>query len=86
MYKTILTRKGTTTIPKPIRDHLGVRPGMQIVFSKSQSTGEYILQRAQTIAELREANKLALKRARTTHKQYTTGAGYNMHATQKFEN
>jgi bifunctional DNA-binding transcriptional regulator/antitoxin component of YhaV-PrlF toxin-antitoxin module len=83
IYKTILTSKGTTTIPKAIRDQLGVKPGMLISFTKNQSTGEYVLKRAQTITELREVNKLALEKAGTSHKQYENGAGYSAHIAQK---
>lgn len=83
-YKTILTSKGTTTIPKEIRDQLGVKPGMLISFTKNPSTGEYVLKRAQTIQEIRQANKLALEQARTSHKHYVNGAGYEMHVTQEF--
>lgn len=84
IYKTILTSKGTTTIPKEIRDQLGVNPGMLIAFSKNQSTGEYIIKRAQTITELRKANKFALEQAKTLHKQYVSGVGYDIHIAQKF--
>lgn len=77
IYKTILTSKGTTTIPKEIRDQLGVKPGMLITFTKNESTGEYVLARAQTIAEIRQANKKALNLAGTTGKRYVSGAGYS---------
>lgn len=84
-YKTILTSKGTTTIPKEIRDQLGVKPGMLISFTKNPSTGEYVIKRAQTINEIRRANKLALERAGTSHKDYFSGAGYDIHISQKFK-
>jgi bifunctional DNA-binding transcriptional regulator/antitoxin component of YhaV-PrlF toxin-antitoxin module len=84
IYKTILTSKGTTTIPKEIRDHLGVKPGMLISFTKNPSTGEYTLKRAQTIKEIRQANKLALEKAKTSHKNYVSGVGYDMHVAQEF--
>ncbi|MCW8088228.1 AbrB/MazE/SpoVT family DNA-binding domain-containing protein [Sabulicella glaciei] len=29
---SIVTRKGRVTIPKPIRDHLAIAPGSQVVF------------------------------------------------------
>lgn len=78
-YSTILTSKGTTTIPKEIRDQLGVKPGMHITFTKNESTGEYVVARAQTIDEIRKANKRALDLAGTTEKRYVGGTGYNMH-------
>ena len=85
-YRTILTSKGTTTIPKEIRDQLGVKPGMLISFTRNPSTGEYVLNRAQTIKEMRQANKLALEKAGTLNKNYVSGEGYDLHITQKFGN
>jgi len=81
-YRTILTSKGTTTIPKDIRDQLGVKPGMLIEFNKNTKTGEFILSRAQTISELRKANKLALEIAGTARKHYVSGDGYSIHVTE----
>jgi bifunctional DNA-binding transcriptional regulator/antitoxin component of YhaV-PrlF toxin-antitoxin module len=78
-YRTILTIKGTTTIPKEMRDQLGVKPGMLIAFTKNELTGEYTVSRAQTIDEVRQANKQALKKAGTGNKQYYGGAGYETH-------
>ncbi len=75
-YRTILTSKGTTTIPKEIRDELGATPGMHITFTKSKTTGEFILSRAQTIDEVRAANQKALQAAGTTTKQYHSGDGF----------
>ncbi|TAK88991.1 hypothetical protein EPO04_02700 [Patescibacteria group bacterium] len=74
-YKTILTDKGTTTIPKDIRDHLGIKPGMLVSFTRNRY-GEYVVGREQTIQELRAANKQALAKAKTAHKEYVSGAGY----------
>lgn len=81
-YRTILTSKGTTTIPKEVRDDLGVKPGMLVSFTKDEATGEYILGRVPTITEVRSANKRALKQAGTTKKRYTSGAGYEAHVTK----
>jgi AbrB family looped-hinge helix DNA binding protein len=83
MHKTILTSKGTTTIPKEIREQLGVKPGMLISFTKNEATGEYVLGRAQTIEEVRAANKRALQATNTLHKQYVSGAGYTAHVTEE---
>lgn len=41
---TTLTRKGQVTIPKPIRDALGLHPGMSVEFSVNQQ-GEVVLNR-----------------------------------------
>ena len=80
-YRTILTSKGTTTIPKKIRDQLGVKAGMLISFTQN-AAGEYVLGRTKTIAELRAANKQALVGAQTASKEYVSGAGYATHVTE----
>jgi len=81
-YRTILTSKGTTTIPKEIRDQLGVKAGMLISFTRNTS-GEYVLSRTPTITELRATNKEALAMAKTAHKEYINGAGYTAHLMDK---
>lgn len=55
-YSTILTSKGTTTIPKDIRDALGVKPGMRVLFTRNKD-GEVVLERVKTIEEVRTMNK-----------------------------
>jgi bifunctional DNA-binding transcriptional regulator/antitoxin component of YhaV-PrlF toxin-antitoxin module len=81
-YRTILTSKGTTTLPKEMRDQLGVKPGMLIAFTKNEVTGEYTVSRAQTIDEVRQANKQALKKAGTAGKEYYNGVGYATHVAK----
>jgi AbrB family looped-hinge helix DNA binding protein len=82
-YKTILTSKGTTTIPIEIRKQLGIKPGMQITFSKTKS-GEYVINRSRTIEEVRAINKQALTRAATSHKEYKSGDGFSRSVLKKF--
>jgi AbrB family looped-hinge helix DNA binding protein len=82
-YKTILTSKGTTTIPIEIRRQLGIKPGMQITFAKTKS-GEYTIKRSRTIEEIRTMNKQALKQAATAHKEYKSGDGFTLASTEKF--
>lgn len=82
-YKTILTSKGTTTIPIEIRKQLGIQPGMQITFSKTKS-GEYIIKRSRTIEEIRAMNKQALTQAATSHKEYKSGDGFSRDTLEKF--
>lgn len=79
-YKTILTSKGTTTIPIAIRRQLGIKPGMQISFTKTKSGG-YIIQRSRTIEEIRAMNKQALEQAATGHKEYKSGDGFSLAST-----
>lgn len=83
-YKTILTSKGTTTIPAEIRKQLGVKPGMYITFSQVKATGEYVIKRSQTIDEIRELNKAALDQAGTTKKEYKSGDGFGKFVEQKY--
>lgn len=82
-YKTILTSKGTTTIPIEIRKQLGLKPGMQIAFSRTKS-GEYIIKRSQTIEEIRAMNKQALAQAATSNKEYNSGDGFTLASREKF--
>lgn len=83
IYKTILTSKGTTTIPIEIRKQLGIKPGMQITFTRTRS-GEYVIKRSQTIEEIRAMNKQALARAATTNKEYKSGDGFTPASQEKF--
>jgi bifunctional DNA-binding transcriptional regulator/antitoxin component of YhaV-PrlF toxin-antitoxin module len=83
-YKTILTTKGTTTIPAIIRKSLGVKPGMYVTFSEGDKPGEYIVKRSLTLAELRQLNREALQKAGTTKKRYTGGDGFRAHVAQRY--
>lgn len=76
-YSTILTIKGTTTIPQEIRKKLDIRPGMRIEFSENDN-GEYVIKRAQTIDDVRELNAKALKLAGTQDKQYQSGDAFTI--------
>jgi AbrB family looped-hinge helix DNA binding protein len=82
-YQTILTSKGTTTIPIEIRKQLGIRPGMRIAFTKTKS-GEYTIKRSRTIQEIRAVNKRALAQAATSHKEYKSGGGFTLASLEKF--
>jgi antitoxin PrlF len=42
---TTVTSKGQVTIPKPVRDHLGIGPGSQIAFRRADD-GSIILEKA----------------------------------------
>lgn len=82
IFKTILTSKGTTTIPIEIRRQLGIKPGMQISFTKTKS-GEYVITRSRTIEEVRAMNKQALQRTATGYKEYKSGDGFSLASTEK---
>lgn len=53
---TLTTIKGTITIPKFIRDELGIKSGDSVHFEKNQS-GRYELVKDLTLEEVREMNK-----------------------------
>ena len=83
IYKTILTSKGTTTIPIEIRKRLGIKPGMQITFTTNKA-GEFVIERSRTIEEIRELNRQALKQAGTASKKYKSGDGFTVASLEKF--
>lgn len=83
-YNTIITSKGTTTIPVAIRRQLGIKPGMYLSFTQNKVTGEYVIKRAQTIEEVRSLNKEALKLAKTSLKQYKSGDGFNQFIADRY--
>lgn len=82
-YKTILTSKGTTTIPVEIRNKLGIEPGMYVSFEENQA-GEFVLKREQTIEEVRAMNKAAMEREGTTNVIYESGDGFASHVIEKY--
>jgi AbrB family looped-hinge helix DNA binding protein len=43
---TTVTQKGQVTIPKPIRDHLGIGPGSKVEFKRAPDGG-VVLERAE---------------------------------------
>ncbi len=83
-YKTILTSKGTTTIPVEIRKKLGIEPGMYVSFTQDSETGDYVIKRSQTIEEVRLMNKKALDEAGTAHKNYQSGDGVGAFVKGKY--
>ena len=42
---TTVTSKGQVTIPKPVRDHLGIVPGSQVRFRRA-ADGSIVIERA----------------------------------------
>ena len=42
---TKVTRKGQVTIPKPVRDHLGIVPGSQVAFRRA-ADGKVVVEKA----------------------------------------
>ena len=54
MITTVITSKGTTTIPKEVRGRLNLRPGSKINFKEER--GRIYIERALTLEEVRDAN------------------------------
>ncbi len=54
MKTTVITSKGTTTIPKEVRDSLGLVPGSSVNFTVKN--GVAYIERALTLDEVREQN------------------------------
>jgi antitoxin PrlF len=42
---TKLTRKGQVTIPKPVRDHVGIGPGSEVAFRRA-ADGSIVIEKA----------------------------------------
>ena len=42
---TTVTRKGQVTIPKPVRDYLGIQPGSRVDFRRSED-GDVVIEKA----------------------------------------
>ena len=42
---TTVTSKGQVTIPKPVRDHLGIEPGSEVNFRRADD-GSIVIERA----------------------------------------
>jgi antitoxin PrlF len=42
---TTVTSKGQVTIPKPVRDHLGIVPGSQVAFRRADD-GSIVIEKA----------------------------------------
>ena len=53
---TLTTMKGTITIPKVIRDELGIKSGDRVHFERNQN-GRYELVKDFTLEEVREQNR-----------------------------
>jgi antitoxin PrlF len=64
-----LTSKGQVTVPKKVRDYLGLKPGTPVTFERLK-TGEIALKSAKTNAKPRKS-KFAKLRGRATVRMST---------------
>lgn len=75
MNTTVITSKGTTTIPKEFRDNLGLREGTVVSFEMSKS-GRLYIEPMVDIADLRAENKKILLKNKQNLKNYKSGDGF----------
>ena len=78
MNNTVITSKGTTTIPKKFRDRLGLKEGSVISFGLSES-GRLYIDPVISIEELRKKNQQILSRNKQSLKGYKSGDGFKAH-------
>lgn len=81
MKTTVITSKGTTTIPKTVRSELGLIEGSYITFQKT-SNGGYLIKPVVTIGELRKRNQKILARENVSLVDYRSGDGFRAHTTK----
>ncbi len=79
MKTTVITSKGTTTIPKEVRDSLGLTPGSSLTFRRAKS-GKYFLDPVETIDDIRAKNRAILTREKQSLTDYKSGDGFRAHA------
>lgn len=60
MSTSTVTIKGTATIPKEIREHLGITPGVKVSFNKAQD-GTVRIEKVYSLEEIRERNQKLLQ-------------------------
>jgi AbrB family looped-hinge helix DNA binding protein len=66
---TVMTVKGQVTVPKAMRDKLGLRPGAAVVF-RENATGEVVIAPAENEADRRQREataRVAALRAAMAH-------------------
>lgn len=66
---TNITTKGQVTVPKSIRDYLGLKPGSPVVFERA-SNGDVVLRPARKSAK-RQPSRFAKLRGRATVRMTT---------------
>lgn len=82
MKTTVITSKGTTTIPKEVRDSLGLVPGSSVTFRQTKG-GRYFIDPVETIDDIRAKNKAILAREKQSFKDYKSGDGFRANAMRR---
>jgi len=65
-----LTSKGQVTVPKPVRDHLGIKPGSAVEFALDEA-GEVVLRKARGSKKKKPPSRFARVRGTATAKMTT---------------
>ena len=60
-FYTVITSKGTTTIPSRVRRELDIHPGDVVEFNKDPKSGEYRIKKIPSLNEIRKRNAVYIK-------------------------
>ncbi len=60
-FYTVITSKGTTTIPSRVRRELGIHPGDLVGFNKDAKSGKYVIEKIPSLDEIRKRNSVYIK-------------------------
>ena len=82
MKTTVITSKGTTTIPKEVRDSLGLTTGSSLTFRRTKS-GKYFIDPVESIDDIRAKNRAILTREKQSLSDYKSGDGFSAHAQRQ---
>lgn len=61
MKSTVITTKGTTTIPKEVRDYLNLVPGSRLTFAINRSG--VVIEKALSLEEVRLQNRTYIQKS-----------------------
>jgi AbrB family looped-hinge helix DNA binding protein len=61
-FYTVVTSKGTTTIPNRVRRELGIHPGDVVEFNKDPKSGKYSIEKIPSLEEIRKRNAVYIKK------------------------
>ena len=86
-YTSVITSKGTITIPAEIRTKLGIKPGMAVVISDPEAGSTVItLKRQQTWQEIRQRHQDILRKKGLTFQPTPNGAGFEAMVQERYGN
>lgn len=79
VYTTIITSKGTTTIPADLREKLHLKEGDTVRFEESEQ-GRITISRALSLEEIRKCNQAAAHNVSSV----ASGDGFSAHVREKY--